>query len=429
MAKSIKKVFAALLLFTLLVGMLGSCELLPIGEEASEITILGGEVITLGVGDTYQLEYEANGRIYGEVSWESSNPFVDVSDDGLVTAYLSGDAIITLKYKDTSDTIVIIANPTNNGDSGNGSGGSGNGSGGSGGEDIVIPADKYKNMTAEEFYSDYEPAVSYLDAILRSAEGFMSGDITTPDQAPITPSHVPMSGGKYVRNSSTYFSDGGYSYTVVDGRGNEVLKVYKGGGYITLEEVAAYVYAFGEVPPNYDSDKDCDYVSESSKSEWGKYLRLNDSKFSGSTAKYPYEPELPNISGCGGTYQYYEIDIGTTGTDCDPKYSAVLYNNGTRIDRGAARIVYVKYDGSRRITDPTERYVFYTYNHYNDFQEYLNYYGGWGEKFGNITGGGTISSKYNYNPTPYVEVERGDFSAVTVEMVFIPYAILDKRYL
>ena len=57
------------------------------------------------------------------------------------------------------------------------------------------------------------------------------------------------------------------------------------------------------------------------------------------------------------------------------------------------------------MTDPTDIvFVFYTYNHYNDFQEYLNYYGGWGEMFGNITGGGTLSSKRDYNPTPYVAV-------------------------
>jgi uncharacterized protein YxeA len=54
-----------------------------------------------------------------------------------------------------------------------------------------------------------------------------------------------------------------------------------------------------------------------------------------------------------------------------------------------------------------ELYVFYTYNHYNDFQEYLNYAGGWGEKFGNITGGGKISSTTDYNPTDYVEVYWG----------------------
>ena len=28
--------------------------------------------------------------------------------------------------------------------------------------------------------------------------------------------------------------------------------------------------------------------------------------------------------------------------------------------------------------------------------------------FGNVTGGGTISSKYDYNPTPYVPVVRRD---------------------
>ena len=29
--------------------------------------------------------------------------------------------------------------------------------------------------------------------------------------------------------------------------------------------------------------------------------------------------------------------------------------------------------------------------------------------FGNITGGGTLSSKTDYNPTSYVEVERTNF--------------------
>jgi hypothetical protein len=54
--------------------------------------------------------------------------------------------------------------------------------------------------------------------------------------------------------------------------------------------------------------------------------------------------------------------------------------------------------------------VFYTYNHYNDFQEYLNYFGGWGKMFGNITGGGKISSKTECNPTPYVPVYVGKLS-------------------
>ena len=47
-------------------------------------------------------------------------------------------------------------------------------------------------------------------------------------------------------------------------------------------------------------------------------------------------------------------------------------------------------------------------NHYNDFQEYLKYEYGWVEIFGNITGGGTISSTdpSQCNPTPNVETVR-----------------------
>ncbi len=252
----------------------------------------------------------------------------------------------------------------------------------------------------DEFYNGADPADSYEEALERSSRGELSGATTVPDQAPTLSIYMPMIDGKYVRNNEPYFADAN-TYVVVNAYGQEVFRVYRGGGYITLEEVAAYVYAFGDVPANYSSSKS----TKPTASIWGKYLRLNHSAFSGSTTQYPYEPVLPRISGCGGDLYYYEIDIGTTGTDCDPSYSAVLYNNGSKITRGAARIVYTRYDANRNnIIDPNEKFLFYTYNHYNDFQEYLNYYGGWGEMFGNITGGGTISSKYDYNPTPYVPV-------------------------
>ena len=161
---------------------------------------------------------------------------------------------------------------------------------------------------------------------------------------------------------------------------------------------------------------------------WAEYLRVNHTQFSGSTSKYPYEPELPNITGCGGTLTYYEMDIGTTGTDCDPAYTAELYNNGYSITRGAARIVYGKRDlNGNGIFEEGEHYVFYTYNHYNDFQEYLNYYGGWGKMFGNITGGGTLSSKYNYNPTAYPETAR-EAIGVTVAVTVVYYYVPEKEY-
>ena len=185
-----------------------------------------------------------------------------------------------------------------------------------------------------------------------------------------------------------------------DENGNIVDKIYESGAYITLEQVAPYLLAFNDVPKNYISSR----PSTASGSPWGKYMRGNHSSFSGDTTKYPYEPVLPNISGCGGNYKYYEVDFGTTGTDCDPTYPALPYNDGKKITRGAARLVYARYDKKGNDLDINQKYVFYTYNHYNDFQEYLNYRNGFGKIFGNITGGGELSSKTKYAPTSYNEV-------------------------
>ena len=254
----------------------------------------------------------------------------------------------------------------------------------------------------------YLPAGSYEEALDRTQKNQLSGYDFVPDQAPILSEYRPMQDGKYVKNTNSYYADYN-TYVVVDAYGREVFRIYRGGAYITLEEVAAYVYAFGTYPANHTYTK----TTSVSGNAWGKYLRSNHSKFSGSTSKYPYEPELPRISGCGGDLQYWEMDIGTTGTDCDPSYVAKIYNDGSKITRGAARIVYTWNDlNENGMADPTDIiFVFYTYNHYNDFQEYLNYYGGWGEMFGNITGGGKLSSKYDYNPTPYVPVVNGSIEA------------------
>ena len=276
---------------------------------------------------------------------------------------------------------------------------------------IVDPdEDPYTNVTSGWFYNNYNPATSLEDAYWRTQHNLMSGSIVDQDQKPTTATNQPKSGNMFVRNSDSNYIDNGNTWEVVDSSGNVVNKIYKFGAYVTLEEVAAYVYAFGDVPANYTSSNS---TSSLNGSPWGKFLRLNHVYFSGDTSRFPYEPLLPRISGEGGDLDYYEIDIGTTGTDCDPNYDSVIYNNGDRIVRGAARIVYTRYYSSGgHIDDLDERYVFYTYNHYNDFQEYLNYQGGWGKMFGNITGGGTISSKSDYNPTPYVEVSRQSFGSL-----------------
>lgn len=287
--------------------------------------------------------------------------------------------------------------------------------------------DPYETVSKEEFYADYSPATDYWDSYYRTAHGFMSGSIEEQDQNPGISENRPTVDGLFLRNSFALYSYDGQAYTVLDSEGDVSFTVYKCGAYVTLEEVAAYVFAFGDIPANYTSSKN----AKPTASIWGKYLRLNHSAFSGSTSKYPYEPELPNISGCGGSLYYYEIDVGTTGTDCDPSYVAYTYNDGSKITRGAARIVYSRYDANQNnIIDINEKFLFYTNNHYNDFREYLNYKGGWGEIFGNITGGGTISSKYNYNPTPYVNTILKDFrefnNEYVIKQVVIIYIPLEK---
>ncbi len=312
---------------------------------------------------------------------------------------------------------------------GDGSGNTGSGSGGTvifPDADDPITSDPYKNVSEYDFYASYKPAVSYMDAYYRTQHGFMSGTIADQDQEPTLSASRPMENGLYVRNSTYIYSADGNTYYVVDYKGDVVKEIYKGGAYIMLDEVAAYVFAFGEPPVNHSASKN----TEPYESVWGEYLRVNHTKFSGDTSKYPYEPVLPNISGCGGDLVYYEMDIGTTGTDCDPSYPAKVYNDGSTITRGAARIVYTRYDLDRDgVIEVNETFLFYTYNHYNDFQEYLNYDGGWGEMFGNITGGGTISSKYDYNPTDYVPVVTREFvSAESITVVtFIAY-IPERKY-
>ena len=378
---------------------------------------------TLGAGDTTTDYYYVKGTVsrvtnttYGNIYITDENGdelylygLYDLNNnryDAMTRKPVVGDEIIVhgalFNYKGTTLEFspATLIEFTDESSSGGGNAGGGNTSG----DGTVTTEDPYENVSKTEFYMNYTPASDYMDAYYRSLHGFMSGGLETPDQAPTIAKNQPKKDGKFVRNTEFKFEDGGKTYIVVDAAGQEAFRVYKDGAYITLEEVAAYVYAFGTYPKNYTTSKN----TSPSDSVWGEYLRLNHTKFSGDTSKWPYEPKLPNITGCDGSLQYYEMDIGTTGTDCDPGYTAELYNDGYSITRGAARIVYGKSDlNGNGAYDVGELYVFYTYNHYNDFQEYLNYQGGWGEMFGNITGGGTISSKYDYNPTDYVGVYWG----------------------
>ena len=367
-----------------MLAVLTSCATFSSPEN---INIKNYDRVKITVGETLQLEIEEDVK----VKWSASNDAISVDKNGLVTALHEGKSAVTATCGKASDSIMVEV-----------------------GE---------KRPTIDP--TTHKLAASYSEALERSEDGIPSGTATVPDQAPVLSEYRPMKDGKYIRNSKSNFIDEN-TYAVLDVYGNEVFRIYRGGGYIALEEIAAYVYAFGDVPANYIEGKNM----EPENSIWGEFLRLNHTKFSGDTKRYPYEPKLPNISGCGGELRYYEIDIGTTGTDCDESFISKTYNDGQSITRGAARIVYGKYDiNGNGIYEFGEHHVFYTYNHYNDFQEYLNYYGGWGEMFGNITGGGELSSKKNYNPTPYVEVIWEELPATeTTETVLYYYFYDPKQY-
>jgi len=370
MRKRLLSIISVLLLLAVLVG----CNTTTTKDTLQSITIKGEERLYLNIGDTVELEIEEETSV--QIEWSTSSDVVYVDKTGRVTACREGKAVVKATYGELSDKVMIAVEE----------------------EPKATQIDKDSHISAS----------AYEEVLERSKKGIPSGSLEVPDQAPVLSEYRPMKDGKYILNSESNFIDEN-TYSVVDAYGKEVFRVYRGGGYITLEEVAAYVYAFGDVPANYVEGKNM----EPENSIWGEYLRLNHTKFSGDTKRYPYEPVLPNISGCGGELYYYEIDIGTTGTDCDDAYAVKTYNDGKSITRGAARIVYGKYDLDKDgVYERGEHHVFYTYNHYNDFQEYLNYYGGWGEMFGNITGGGELSSKTNYKPTKYIEVIREPLPAV-----------------
>ncbi len=436
-----------------------------------QLHILEEGPLYMEVGDTLALTTDAPEALRDGLTWISSAPCVGVTQRGVLTAQVLGKATVTVEYHGFEDSIaveVVDELPTQPdrpaesqpAESGSASSESAPIDGDPADTDpsdtdpsdtdpsdtdpsdtdpsdtdpIVTEPDETPTepetepdsrpipptviIEAENSPEGYRPAGSYEEALNRTQNGELSGYPYVPDQAPNVSDYRPMQDGKYIKNNDPYYIDEN-TYVVVDAYGREVFRIYRGGAYITLEEVAAYVWAFGDIPANHATSKS----AKPTTSIWGEYLRVNHSRFSGDTSKYPYEPVLPRISGLGGDFTYYEMDVGTTGTDCDPAYRAELYNNGSRITRGAARIVYARYDrNGNKIIEHDEKYVFYTYNHYNDFQEYLNYYGGWGEMFGNITGGGTISSKYDYNPTDYVPVVNGALTARSARLLPVLWA-------
>lgn len=119
------------------------------------------------------------------------------------------------------------------------------------------------------------------------------------------------------------------------GRQNEIqeVSVEKNGEYTSKEEVAAYLYQFGELPDNYITKKEARKLGW--VSEEGNLYKVAPGKSIGGDYFGNYEGILPEKEG----REYHECDIDTDG-----HY------------RGAKRIVYSDDD-----------LIYYTEDHYESF--------------------------------------------------------------
>ena len=111
--------------------------------------------------------------------------------------------------------------------------------------------------------------------------------------------------------------------------------VVENGQYSDRDHVAAYIQAFGHLPSNYITKSQADNMSGWQK----KGYYVGGDRFGN------YEGILPKKSG----RKYYECDISYT------------QNNINKGNRGTKRIVYSN-DGL----------IFYTSDHYESFQQYVN---------------------------------------------------------
>ena len=119
------------------------------------------------------------------------------------------------------------------------------------------------------------------------------------------------------------------------GRQNEIqeVSVEKNGEYTSKEEVAAYLYQFGELPDNYITKKEAKKLGW--VSEEGNLYKVAPGKSIGGDYFGNYEGILPEKEG----REYHECDIDTDG-----HY------------RGAKRIVYSDDD-----------LIYYTEDHYESY--------------------------------------------------------------
>ena len=270
----------------------------------------------------------------------------------------------------------------------------------------------YSGINKNEFYGEgYETAQTYNDAIARTNAKLLSGDYNIPKNIPnyknITNPKSETGPVFYNARARYIYEDAacsgepiGYILNDTDGDDSNDTVIYRGGAYISMDEVSAYLWAFNDIPANWVESKSSKGQRQAIQN-WQEFGRVNNGFFSGNPDKYPFQPIL---TGSGTDFDYRETDFGTDGDfnfydqSGNPNVKQNPYNNGSKISRGTCRFCYTAEARHGLLDEESMRHVFYTWSHYNDFEEYLNYKGGYGPKFGNLVSGNEYNSKNPQNP-------------------------------
>lgn len=209
--------------------------------------------------------------------------------------------------------------------------------------------------------SDSSSIVSSSDSVSSN------GDNTSKDTSETTPettssestSSLELPEGEYRLNPIPSQGDVGFIYNEY---GQVMKEIYKDEYYTDIEDVAAYIAVFSDVPDNYYFTTERGGYSKSKEACYGLYgdkCRIYPGPYESNYSHLPYSLDS----------YYNEADVGGDG-----------YATSASWNRGALRIVFTL-SGIEHYGDDAP-VVFYTDDHYGTFVEYKNYHGGWSPAFG-----------------------------------------------
>jgi hypothetical protein len=289
------------------------------------------------------------------------------------------------------------------------------------------------NVEKAAFYKTYTVANSPLDAKYRTEAGLLSGKNTEDKYMPLDNSRIDNSKvNNYRSTTMNYILDEdseeqvAYLLFSLDGK---YTPIYKDGAYFTMNELASYTVGFGALPANQNYDKN-EKMQDKASSTWWKYGRVNRGPFSG-PVKASYKHESWFVGMKENDIKYTETDFGNStyynSTEYDSQYKTMPYikdqkdgsfviNSGTEGDRGVLRFVFTsEYENNQNKKNSSAttkknyknqyyRRCYYTFNHYNDWHEYLNYEDGWGKVFGNMTLGNGYGENFPHSEEKFAPI-------------------------